>query len=267
MADVKTLLPLQEIDLRLFRLRRERARKPEELRQMQEAVRRAEARAGECLEKLKGIKVDRHRLEVDLNEKDEKIKKLEQDALRVKRNEEYLAIKKQISGIRADQSLITDRWLEIEARVEQGEREHREAQQELNEAKARLAEEEKRIQREIQELDARITSAEKERVERAGAVEEELLQIYERIVRSEDKEGRALAPVIRARPAWARKKKKEAQTPGEIDLSSTTYTCGGCQCALTAQDINLLLMGREVQLCRNCSRILYVETQDVPSAS
>jgi predicted nucleic acid-binding Zn-ribbon protein len=39
----------------------------------------------------------------------------------------------------------------------------------------------------------------------------------------------------------------------------TYWQCEGCGVGLNMQDVNLLMMGRDVQFCRNCSRVLYLK--------
>jgi len=261
MPDVKTLLPLQDIDRRLYLLRRERARKPEELAGLKRAVTDADGRFKEREAAVKEQKVQGSKFDLEMKEMDDRIKKLDADSLKSKKNSDFLAIKKAISGIQADQSLVAEKWMEIEAKVEQAVRVMKEAEEELKAAKGRLATEEKRLQAEITVLDSEIADLDAKRKEALGGLDGDMLGIYERIIRSEGKAGQALAAVVKQSQSFQKKPKRPKgdsepeQAPG--GFSTFNYSCSGCNSELNLQDVNMLLIAREVRLCRNCSRILY----------
>ncbi|HLG42619.1 MAG TPA: hypothetical protein VI643_04575 [Planctomycetota bacterium] len=261
MPDVRTLLPLQDIDRRLYLLRRERARKPEELAGLKRAVVDAEGRFKEKDSAVKEMKVQGSKVDLEMKEMDDRIKKLDTDSLKSKKNSDFLAIKKAIGGIQADQSLVAEKWMEIEAKVEQATRAMKESELELKAAKGRLGTEEKRLQAEITLLDAEIHDLESKRKAALDGLDGEMLGIYERIIRSEGKSGQALAAVVKQSQSFQKKAKKGKgdgePEPEQGGFSTFNYSCSGCNSELNLQDVNMLLIAREVRMCRNCSRILY----------
>lgn len=265
MPDVKTLLPLQDIDRHLYHLRKERARKPQELAGLRRAVADAQAACEEKERAVKDLKIEASKLDLEMKSMDERIKKLDADSLKAKKNSDFLAIKKAIGGIQADQSMIAEKWLELEARIEVATRAWKEAETEWKAAQARLAAEEARIRGEIDMLDKAIAEMEAKRGEARAGLDMEMLGVYERIIRSEGKEGQALAKVLRhplalQPPRKGRKAKGDGEEPeAEPEFSSFSYSCSGCNSQLNLQDVNLLILGREVRICRNCSRILYYQ--------
>lgn len=265
MPDVKTLLPLQDIDRHLYNLRRERARKPQELAGLRRAVADAETACQQKEHAVRELKLEASKLDLEMKSMDERIKKLDADALKAKKNSDFLAIKKTIGGIQADQSVVAEKWLELEARIEIATRAWKETEAELKAAQARLAAEESRIQREIEVLDKAIAEMEAKRAEARAGLDVEMLGVYERIIRSEGKEGQALAKVLR-QPLALQPQRKGRKAKGGVDepevepeFSSFSYSCSGCNSQLNLQDVNLLILGREIRLCRNCSRILYYQ--------
>ena len=39
------------------------------------------------------------------------------------------------------------------------------------------------------------------------------------------------------------------------------WQCEACGVGLNMQDVNLLMMGRDIQFCRNCSRVMYLRAE------
>jgi predicted nucleic acid-binding Zn-ribbon protein len=76
-----------------------------------------------------------------------------------------------------------------------------------------------------------------------AGVDKEMLHRYERILQAKD-DGVAMAPVIMY---------ESIEDEGAVKY----WGCGGCSVGVTSQDVNELRRGREIVLCRSCSRILY----------
>ena len=79
----------------------------------------------------------------------------------------------------------------------------------------------------------------------AAGVEKEVLRAYERILQAKD-DGVALA---------AAGKYESIEDEGRV----TFWQCEGCNATLNMQDVNLLMMGKDVHFCRSCSRLLYIK--------
>jgi NAD-dependent SIR2 family protein deacetylase len=47
----------------------------------------------------------------------------------------------------------------------------------------------------------------------------------------------------------------------------TYWQCEACGAGLNMQDVNLLMMGRELQYCRSCSRIMYIRGETPAAAA
>ena len=80
-----------------------------------------------------------------------------------------------------------------------------------------------------------------------AGVEKEVLRLYERILRAKE-DGISLAVAG---------KYEVIEDKGKAIL----WRCEGCSMSLNAQDVNLMMIGRDVQTCRNCSRILYLKPE------
>lgn len=271
---VEALVPLQAVDMEIHRVRRQISGLPAQLAQLAAEVEARKKAVEAVKEEIKQLKLEQSRFELELKEKDEQIKKLQASSLQAKKNEEYLAILKQISGVEADKKSVEERWLTVDYKIDDANRRLKEREEELKEAEKRHAEEKKRIDAEVAALQAQLQQVEARRKGLVGGIDPELLSKYERILTSKVEDGMALARVVR-HPLFERREKKSkkkgagAEAPPERGIDEFSWTCEGCQVGLTTQDVNMLLLGRDVILCRNCSRILYlaepVSKQTTPS--
>ena len=113
------------------------------------------------------------------------------------------------------------------------------AEKEFGEAK-------KRTDEEIAELGRRLEEILDGRKANAGSIDAELLKLYDRILGAK-RDGLALAAV-------------EAHEVLGEGGKEAFYSCQGCNIDLMSQEVNQLLIGREVVFCRSCSRILYIRS-------
>ena len=84
---------------------------------------------------------------------------------------------------------------------------------------------------------------------RAGLIasaEKEIIRVYERVLAAKD-DGVALAAVG---------KYETIEDEGKV----VYWQCEACGVGLNMQDVNLLMMGKELQFCRNCSRVMYLRS-------
>jgi predicted nucleic acid-binding Zn-ribbon protein len=162
-----------------------------------------------------------------------------------KKNDEYQAFQKEISGLKADKSRVEDGLLDLMMQVDEKAKLEKLRQEELKAAEAENAQDRKRLESEIAGLDRSIEEVLSKRAGLTAAVDREMLRFYERVLDAKD-DGLALAAVG---------KYETIEDEGKV----VYWQCEGCSCGLNMQDVNLLIQGREIQFCRNCSRILYMK--------
>jgi predicted nucleic acid-binding Zn-ribbon protein len=268
---VRALLPLQEVDFEIHSIKRQMEIKPRDLAQTEAQVAYHKKLVDSAKNDIKNLKLEAMKFETEVKGKDDQIKKLEGDSLKAKKNEEYLLIQKQISGIRADKQVIEDRWLEFDFKIEHATKKAKMAEDELKQAEAKLAEEKSRVAKEMAVLEGRLKEETEKRKGLTKDIDKDLLGKYERILSSRSTDGRALAKVVKHVDMTDRKpepkRKKKGDPEPEQGFEAFRYSCEGCQSEITFQDVNLLLSGREVLMCRNCSRLLYTgDSVEVPKA-
>jgi predicted nucleic acid-binding Zn-ribbon protein len=249
MASRKTdaLIPLQELDLQVHRLRVQRAEKPRQLAASEEKLAHARRNLEALQAEIKALKLEGQKREHAVKEYDEKIAKLQAQALQARKNDEYQAFQKEISGVKADKGRVEDGLLDIYMQIDEKAKLEKVRQEELRQAESEHAAARKKVEGEIEALDRQIEELLSRRQGVTSGVEKEVLRLYERILEVKE-DGMALAAVG---------KYEVVEEEGKV----TYWQCEGCGVGLNMQDVNLLMIGKDLQTCRNCSRILYLKPQ------
>ncbi|HRU04431.1 MAG TPA: C4-type zinc ribbon domain-containing protein [Candidatus Brocadiia bacterium] len=184
-------------------------------------------------ENSKALKVALKAKEGELAGVEAEIQKLQTQLNQAKSNKEFTALKHQIGTTRERASAIEDEILKMLEQIEGGDSKLKELNDSAGareaEVKARRAE----IQERLASLEAHHAELKQRRKEAAAKVDAARLAVYERIHRNKP-DGKALAP-------------------------ARNFTCAGCQMTLPPNVVNLLMRGEEMQTCRHCSRILYLD--------
>ncbi len=226
------LVSLQDIDKKIYDLKKEKAGQPvaiEAIRQDFETKK----------EKLKSIEESRQKSqlkqkekEMALAEKEEGIKKSQGQLGQLKTNKEYHAKLAEIESLKADKSIIEEEILvamdEIDAlkNAIDAEKKNLEGEEKsFNEKKNTILARGK-------EIDGLLSDLEGKRKILSDSVDKQILQRYEHILHG--KEGLALVKV-------------------------QNTSCGGCFMTVPHQVINEIKMHERLITCDMCARILYLE--------
>jgi predicted nucleic acid-binding Zn-ribbon protein len=197
------------------------------------------------LEGAKKTLVDAHlkkkNLELEIDGKDQVIRKASGELNGVKSNDLYKSLLGQIDQAKSEKTALEDQVLGLMEEIESGQKKLKELEGWCQAERARLEERGADVNRQEAEVRA---DGEKQRTERAAfaaALLPGALRRYEEIQR-----GRpgfmALAPI-----------------QGMI--------CGGCRTTLTANTVNQVMRAKELILCESCSRILYIPPKPAPAAA
>jgi len=240
----EALIPLQELDLQIHKLKVQRAEKPQFLASREEKLAHARAALEALQVEIKDLKAEGHKREVTLKEHDDKIRKLDEQSRLLKKNDEFHVMMKEISGVKAERGRVEDGLLDIYMQLDEKAKLEKLRQEEVRQVEAEYAGDRRKVDEEIAALDVQIGELASRRTGLTQGVDREVLRLYERVLDAKD-DGVALA---------AAGKYDVIEDEGKM----TYWQCEGCSVGLTSQDINLLLAGRDVQSCRNCSRILYI---------
>jgi hypothetical protein len=243
MPRVDALLPVQTLDIELHRLRTLRDEKPRQLAEVEEKVNRAKAVIEALRAEIKAIKLEAAKRELSMKEFEDRIGKITTQMNMARKNDEFQAYQKEISGQRADKSRVEEGLLDLMYQVEEKSKLEKVRDGEVKAAEGEYAVAKQKVDAEIVEVSKQVAEVEGKRREAASVIEKELLLMYERILKAKD-DGVALAPL-------------ETNVVVEDEGSITYYNCGGCSEGVTKQSANELKKGRDIQKCVACSRMLY----------
>lgn len=228
--EIANLLKVQEVDVRIYSLEKEKELLPQELNAFKTKVQDLESKQKTKQEENKKLQVARKDLEIELETKQENVKKCEIQLFQVKTNEEYKAMQKQINDLKFECSLLEDKVLEKMEEIDKANAELKELEGVLANAKQVLAEEEKKASNKIEAISSDIQKTQLERDALAKEISPDFLKKYELIFHN--KQGAAL-------------------------VSIENKACQGCHMALPPNVINEVKRGTQLIICDNCARILY----------
>ena len=233
MADqVELLKQLQGIDTQLYRLRREQREKPRELEEATALVAAQEARVKTASDRLSALQLAQKDKEMELQSREEHIKKLQGQLFQVKTNKEYTAMQREIDSLKADKSLLEETILGLFDAIEQAAKERQREQARLTEEQGQLKAARERIEREVATIEEQITDAQRRRHAVVPDLPEPTLDLYERVLKL--REGLALVPLL-------------------------NEACGGCHRRLPPQVVSQVYLKANLVSCETCNRILYVD--------
>ncbi|MDD5487966.1 MAG: C4-type zinc ribbon domain-containing protein [Candidatus Omnitrophica bacterium] len=229
---IDCLAELQKIDSQLYDIRSEIASIPDmiagfdaELAEKMSAFNAAESR-------LKELQLSKGKKELEMKDKEEKVKKHEGELYQIKNNKEYTALQSEIESIKADISLLEEDLIRIFDEIENAKADQAREKDACGEEAALVETEKRKIEDHRKELEAQVSKMEADRKVVAAGVDEQTLYRYERILKNKGRT--ALAEVKGA-------------------------FCGECNMQLRPQVLNDVKIKRDIVFCENCARILYAK--------
>jgi predicted nucleic acid-binding Zn-ribbon protein len=230
LSDLKLVIRLQEIDLRLGQLTREISSLPIHIAQIEKKLgaheRKLEADRAALAANLK----DRKKCEADIQLQEQKISKLKDQMLEAKTNDQYRAFQNEIEFCQKEIGKAEDRILELMGESEPLDKNVKAAEAALKAEKAQV-EGEKQQARERTAVDQK-SAAElnAERAETVKGITPSTYQRYERVRKG--RRGIAVAEAVEGR-------------------------CSACNMTMRLQFFQDLKKGEEIMSCESCQRILY----------
>jgi len=229
---VKLLVELQGLDTQIFKHERDLAQMPENLRMIEDAFKEKMTNLKALEDGLKSIQVKRKERENDLESKDLLIKKLQTQLYQLKTNKEFSVMQGEIGRIKADSSLIEEDIIRLLDQIDIENQKIVKEKDYLKGEEVKLGEEKRRVEEETKRISAEAELLKIQRSALAEKIDKAILAKYERIIKSKD--GLAVVAVS-----------------GE--------SCQGCFRIMPPQVIHEIKMKKDLVVCENCARILYLE--------
>jgi hypothetical protein len=229
--DLRTLLRLQELDIRARDLRQEREAQDAAIASLREEIAEKERAAAGERERVLKERSKIKEIDLQIEEKKGKIVKFEQQLLQIKNNKEYQALLHEIAGIRADIRMLEEKDLLVMEEEEEEAGRLEEEKRKIADSRKRLEEAEAKARQEFSRIEGDQAAVAKNRKVVEAALDPDLHDKYDRIFRN--KPHRALVAVV-------------------------NDSCQGCNMRLTAQILNDLHKDERILYCENCGRLIYL---------
>jgi len=228
--ELQLLIELQQVERKIQALSDQQARAPEQLAALEELARSAEAGRDRQREMVENARKARRRVELEVEELEQRARKSRERLGSVKTNKEYQALLKEIEDL---QGLIREREDQILEQMETVER-HRslleEGERAAEEARQRLTSEGAEIEAERARADSQMEVLRRQQEALNPQIPADLLQTY-RVLRAH-RSGTAVAPVVQG-------------------------ACQMCHMNLPPQVFIDLQKDEHVLHCPTCQRIIY----------
>jgi len=238
---------LQEIELQLAAIRRNREGKARRVETQRNRIKQIEARRNEnhATAKARQMKIDE--LSLDVASREDSVDKHRQALNNAKTNKEYAAILTALNTEKADSTKLETTILQL--------------MDELGKMKAMGAE----IETEQQKVLADVAAAE----EVLRAYDAESRAELERLTSERDAVARKIEPTVMAvfDRAALRHDGEAMATVAKLRPKGDEWACAGCNMKVTLEIINSLFSRDEVKLCGVCGRIMYLDEGTVPVRS
>jgi len=227
--EIKLLVKLQALDMWIDKAEKLKKDLPQQIQEETRALEKAKKGLETLKETLKELELERRRKEKEIVELGEKVGEKKGKLFQAKSNEEYSALIKEIESLKERISQLEDEVILLLDRVEEIKAQESQAQKEVKEKEKALEEAKKRAQGKIQELERNLEARKEERGKLADRIGKRTYQIYEKV-----KKNRGYA-VVRAEK----------------------YTCLGCHMEIPPQLFVEVKKGEKIIQCPFCSRILH----------
>lgn len=232
LPEIEKLLILQDRDRKLRLLRAEHKNAPIEKKAFADKLAAAQAQLDSVKLKAKEFEVERKKLETEAQAVRDRIAKYQVQKFETRKNEEFAALNHEIVRGEKDVQAIEDRELDLMDAAEKHKAVIAEAEKTFTATKAQAERQTADLDAKIKALGEQIAEVEAERAKLAADIEEELLDTYDRLLRTKH---------------------------GEAIVSLQHEVCSGCHMKVTPTTSSKARHGKEVVQCENCARILYWE--------
>jgi len=226
------ILKIQSIDIRFDEIGKEKERIPKELEKRREEINSLNKTVEGGFTVLEGLKVERRKVEKELEEVEARHKKSKARLDEVKSNKEYQAVIKELEDIKAlaneKEELVIQKMEDIEIQEAECGRNN----EQLDKAQKEYREKEREFEEMTSEFEKEIDALTREKKELAQQFDDDLLGRYTRL---------------------------RAHFRGRVVVPVRNAVCQGCNIGIPPQQYNMLMKGDSTQICPHCSRIIYWE--------
>ena len=231
--EFQNLLLLHSRDRRLQKLKSELEQNPHEQEHIQKQINLEKETVALALSEWKELEAKNNALENEIISASDKIVRLKQQQLEVKKNEEYAALENEIASVSSSQSLLEDEQLQILLKIDDARETAKIAEGKIAIKIADLEKSLTACKEHFHDLKNEISLLEGDVKTAREAVELPILSSYDR-TKTVISKPPYIAPIEEQR-------------------------CSGCNLRVSNDVVSSILVERKLTQCDQCGRIVYVE--------
>ncbi len=229
---LRALVKLQEIDLRIHKLEKDRKHIPQRLKEIEALLQQRMEDVNKDKAQLEEAEMARRLAESDLKAEKDKIKKWEARLNDLKNSRDYQALSRETEAARKANLGIEDEILRKMQEIEDLKTGIKQKEDSLSDMQQGLSAEKADLEQKLASVNAVVEGEEKLRNESKVGIESRWLKQYE-VIRVR-RDGLGVVPVL-------------------------NENCQGCHMGIPPQLYNIVLKGQQIETCPYCHRILYYE--------
>jgi hypothetical protein len=229
-AELEQLLILQDRAQKIRQVEAELKSLPQERKSLDAQVTAAAANLEALKNRARHIEVEKKKLEIDVGTRNDSIAKLRTQQYETRKNDEFSAMGREIERYQKEISGLEDQELELMEQADQLKAQIGVEEKNTASAKESIGKQVANLDAKTATLNNRLEELKKEREEIAGRVDEDLLDLFNRLFASK----------------------------GDAAVVALEHEiCTGCHMKITTQTAVRVKGGREIVNCEQCGRILY----------
>jgi predicted nucleic acid-binding Zn-ribbon protein len=227
---LSSLIRLQDCDNRIKEVNTQKREGPLRIQQLRADLTKQEEKFNEVNYKIESLKKERHVIEQDIQDLDNKTEKSNIKLNNIKSNKEYRSALKEIDDLSREKSLREDKLIQIMEEIEDLEKIILKNKDEYEALKKQFTLDEEAVNQELIELDKKSGLLENQRKTFSREVDQDLLRTY--LFLRERKGGQAISSIV-----------------GGV--------CQACHIGIPPQQFNELKKCIALMTCPNCNRVIY----------
>jgi predicted nucleic acid-binding Zn-ribbon protein len=235
---MKTILDIQELDMKMLRLMRIKKQRLEEVGQIGALRKELHQQLAEKETEIESLGKQIQSYEQKIQEISAKMKHLESQQSSIKKAEEFNALTQESTALERERIAVEQKVSDLVDKRVVEEEIFGKIKESLESSEASSLNLEKEIEQSIKLINEEGSSLKKEREDLGKKADPAILHVYERLLKN--KKDRVIVPI-------------------------QNRTCSGCHIALTPQHENVVRKGENLVFCEHCSRIHY--WQEVAAAA
>lgn len=227
---LKLLVRLQQIDIRVHQLKKEKSKIPGMVEEVKGPYRKCAGELEESRKDLAALEREKRDKETKLKDDAALLERLKGRLAEIKTNKEYFAHLKEVETVEKEIKGLEDEVLALMEKIEVATARTATVESRFKEEKSKLEAETKKIEKSFAAVDQDLAELGRQREKDSALISPEVFETYDRLV---------------------------SRYAGLAVVEAVNYSCMGCHMNLPPQVFNNVRRNDSLIICDHCYRILY----------